>query len=167
MALQWGGWVNKYKRKTDKILTSMFWFKDIKAYYPVVPAVVDTTSSRDMTHFEASGRWRLQEEISCFVLFLDASVISCNANVAQLHTFSSTEWYQQNDSIRVISTEWLSQSDINRLTSTEWHQHSEINRGTLTVWHQQCITLFECFCIYLCMLVRFCVCVLVCFFDCN
>ena len=29
--------------------------KDKEAYYPVVPAVVGTTSSSDMTSFEASG----------------------------------------------------------------------------------------------------------------
>ena len=46
------------KSEIDKLLT----------YYPVV----GTTSSCDMTCFEASGGWRWQEEQRCFCHFLDA-----------------------------------------------------------------------------------------------
>ena len=50
-----------------------------------------------------------------FVIFVDASVISCNVNVAQLYIFLSTDWHQQN-------------GDINRVASIDRHHHSEINR---------------------------------------
>ena len=37
-----------------------------EAYYPVVPAVVGTTSSCDITDFEASGGCLRQEGVGCF-----------------------------------------------------------------------------------------------------
>ena len=78
------------------------------SYYPVVPAVVGTTSSSDMTGFEASGGCHWQDGPSCFY----ASVISCNVNVTQPHIFFIN---------RVISTDWYPQSDFNIVTLTEIH----------------------------------------------
>ena len=72
------------------------------SYYPVVPAVVGTTSSSDMTGCEASGGCHWQDGPSCFY----ASVISCNVNVTQPNIFFSTEWHQQTDIHRVILTLW-------------------------------------------------------------
>ena len=58
------------------------------AYYPVVPAVVGTTSNSDMTVFEASGGCRGKGGWVVFVIFVYASVIYCNVYIAQPHKFN-------------------------------------------------------------------------------
>ena len=75
-------------------------------------------------------------------IFLNASVISCNGNVAlslhqqsDINRVTSTEWYQQNNINIVALTEWHQLVYINKVTSTEWNQQSEINIVTLTEWH--------------------------------
>ena len=56
-----------------------------------IALIVGTTSSSGMTGVEASGGCRWQEGISCFCHIIYASVISCDANVAQPYIFSTTE----------------------------------------------------------------------------
>ena len=53
-----------------------------------MPAVVGTTSSSDMRlQVDVAGKMGLV----LFVIFVDASVISCNENVAEPDIFLSTE----------------------------------------------------------------------------
>ena len=49
----------------------------------LVPAFVGTTSNSDMTGFEASGGCPYKGGWVVFVIFVYASVISCNVYVAQ------------------------------------------------------------------------------------
>ena len=64
-------------------LSCVFLGHDSEPYYPVVPAFVGTTSNSDMTGFEASGGCRGKGGWVVFVIFVYASVISCNVYVAQ------------------------------------------------------------------------------------
>ena len=96
--------------------------------YCVVNSILPCSACRyNMKDFEASGGCRWKEGLSCFVIFLDVLVTSCNANIAQTHIFSSAEWHQQSNINRLISTEWHYQSDINRVTLKKWHQLIDVN----------------------------------------
>ena len=71
-----------------------------------MPALVGTTSSSDMTGFEASGECRWQDWLSCF-----CNICWCISHLLQCKCFffngvTTMEWYQQSDIYIVTLPEW-------------------------------------------------------------
>ena len=94
------------------------WKYSVKAYYPVVPAVVGTTSSSDIAGLEASGGCCWQDGLSCFwhICWCISHLLQCKC--------PSTMYLFIN---RLISTGWYQHSDINIVKLTEWHHSIDIN----------------------------------------
>ena len=69
----------------------LFWSILDVAILPCSAFRFGTTSSSDMTGFEASGGCYCKVVRAVFVISVDASVISCYLNVTQPHIFSLTQ----------------------------------------------------------------------------
>ena len=91
----------------EKVIFTRVQEYQILTHYPVVPTVVGTTSSGDMTGFDDSGEYSWYEWLSSF-----CRTFRCISNLLQCECCPITY---------IFSTDWHKQCDIKKVMSTLWH----------------------------------------------